>query len=486
MPLRIYNTITRCKEDFEPLIPDRVMMYVCGVTVYDMCHIGHARSVVTFDVIYRYLAKKGYHVVYVRNFTDVDDKIINRANQLGENWKDLAERFIKEFHSDMDALGCLRPSHEPKATDHISQIQDLIAELISNGNAYEIDGDVMFSVNSFSGYGKLSGKKIDELIAGSRVDVDEKKRDPLDFALWKAAKPGEPYWDSPWGPGRPGWHIECSAMSMKYLGRNFDIHGGGADLMFPHHENEIAQSEAAVGGQFAKYWIHNGFVNIRSEKMSKSLGNVLNIRETLKSVHPETLRMFLLSSHYRSPLDYSDNSIREAAVGLERLYGAMVQLTRLCEAQGTGSSVPEELQDISAKFCEAMDDDFNAAKAIAVLFDAARAINRIAGESSSKSEDIPSAELLKKILEEIRTLAGDVLGVLREAPAKFLEQARMAGAQNLTICKDEIESMIAERNQARKEKNFARADEIRKHLDQQGIHLEDSPKGTSWKVKDPQ
>ncbi|MBI5251675.1 MAG: cysteine--tRNA ligase, partial [Desulfomonile tiedjei] len=368
MGLKIYNTLTRKKESFETVVPRRVGMYVCGVTVYDYCHIGHARSAVLFDIIYRYLRYRGYEVTYVRNFTDVDDKIINRANELQINWKELAEKFIREFYVDMDALGVLRPTHEPKATEFIGQIQQLIARLIEGGYAYQAEGDVMFSVYSFGPYGKLSGKRTDELMSGARVEVDEKKRNPLDFALWKAAKPGEPSWDSPWGPGRPGWHIECSAMSMFHLGEQFDIHGGGADLAFPHHENEIAQSEAATGKPFAKYWVHNGFVNIRSEKMSKSLGNVLNIRDILKIVHPEVLRLFLLTSHYRSPLDYSESFIREEAAALERLYAAMTGLDELMNAGGSLAELPEELSGITEKFAEAMDDDFNTPKGLAVLF----------------------------------------------------------------------------------------------------------------------
>ncbi len=380
--------MTRQKEEFVPVTPGEVKMYVCGVTVYDMCHIGHARSIVLFDVIYRYLKYKNFAVTYVRNFTDVDDKIINRARERGEDWKTLAERYIREFYTDMDALGCLRPTHEPRATDHIRHIQELIRRLIENGYAYEADGDVMFSVERFHGYGKLSGKKIEDLVAGARVEVDEKKRSPLDFALWKAAKPGEPFWESPWGPGRPGWHIECSAMSMHLLGEHFDIHGGGADLTFPHHENEIAQSESVAGAPFAKYWIHNGFVNIRQEKMSKSLGNVLNIRDILQEIHPEVLRLFLLSSHYRSPLDYNDTSVKEAATGLHRLYSSLASLDAL-GGDGAADSLPPALDDIRAKFCEAMDDDFNTPRCLALLFDAARAINRIAADAQRDPRSAP-------------------------------------------------------------------------------------------------
>jgi len=484
MGLKIYNTLTRKKEPFVPVNPGKIGMYVCGVTVYDMCHIGHARSVVLFDVIYRYLVKTGLDVNYIRNFTDIDDKIINRANQLGEDWKQLAERYVKEFHIDMDALGVKRPNIEPKATDHIQDIISLIAALIDTGHAYEADGDVMFSVTSFSTYGKLSGKKTEDLVSGARVEIDEKKKDPLDFALWKAAKIGEPFWNSPWGPGRPGWHIECSAMSMRYLGPTFDIHGGGADLTFPHHENEIAQSEAATGEPFAKYWIHNGFVNIRSEKMSKSLGNVLNIRDILKETHPETLRLFLLSSHYRSPLDFSDTSIKEASVGLERLYAALSSLEELERSGGEISSLPEELSNLEMRFREAMDDDFNTPKGLAIMFEASRAINRIHTESGGNKEKIPSPDLLEKARKELLGWAQDVFGILNETSQDFLERARKSGAIELGISEDEIRELLDQRAEARKARNFKLADEIRDKLLSWGILIEDGPKGSSWRVKE--
>jgi len=494
MALRIYNTLTRKKEEFVTLRPGKVGMYVCGVTVYDLCHIGHARSIVLFDVIYRYLVDRGYEVTYIRNFTDVDDKIINRANRLGEDWRALADRYIDEFYVDMDPLGVRRPTVEPKATNHISQIQNLIGRLISSGYAYETDGDVMFSVNSFRSYGKLSGKKVEELVAGARVNVDEKKKDPLDFALWKGAKPGEPSWDSPWGPGRPGWHIECSAMSMEYLGEELDIHGGGADLTFPHHENEIAQSEAATGAPFARFWIHNGFVNIRHEKMSKSLGNVLNIRDILTTIHPEALRLFLLSSHYRSPLDYNDTSVRDASVGLERLYSGLSSLQSLIQANGTSRHLPEELSGIREKFVEAMDDDFNTPRALAILFDAARAANRISAEADGSKEVIPLPDLLSGVLQDIRELSGNVLGILSREPDEFLEeekerklrllQTEHVELQDAFLNREEIEAKIAERAAARKNKDFTRADEIRAWLAEHKVHLKDGPEGTTWEIRD--
>ena len=484
MGLKIYNTLTRKKELFQPVHPGKVGMYVCGVTVYDMCHIGHARSVILFDVIYRYLIRSGFQVTYIRNFTDIDDKIINRANQLGEDWKHLAERYIVEFHADMDALGVKRPDIEPKATDHIQDILSLIGALIDQGHAYEVDGDVMFSVSGFPAYGKLSGKRTEDLLSGARVNVDERKKDPLDFALWKAAKKGEPFWNSPWGPGRPGWHIECSAMSMRYLGSTFDIHGGGADLTFPHHENEIAQSEAATGEPFVKYWIHNGFVNIHSEKMSKSLGNVLNIRDILKEVHPEALRLFLLSSHYRSPLDFNDTSIREAFVGLERLYGALLALDKLIDVDGKLDDLPEELTDLDSKFQEVMDDDFNTPRGLALLFEGSRTINRLQTESLRDPEKIPTPRLLENARSTLLGWARDVFGLLNEEASVFVKNSRRSGAKDLGVSEEEIERSVQERSEARKAKNFKLADEIRNRLLEKGILIEDGPKGSTWRVKD--
>jgi cysteinyl-tRNA synthetase len=486
MGLRIYNTLTRKKEDFDPIVPGKVGMYVCGMTVYDMCHIGHARSMVVFDVVYRYLNHREYDVNYVRNFTDVDDKIINRAAERGTDWKSLAEEFIGEFYRDMDALGIRRPDREPKATEHIAEMQSLIERLIENGLAYETGGDVMYSVNNFLGYGKLSGRKLEDLISGARVEVDEKKDSPLDFALWKASKPGEPWWESPWGKGRPGWHIECSAMSGKHLGESFDIHGGGADLVFPHHENEIAQSEGATGKPYVKYWIHNGFVNVDSVKMSKSLGNMLNIRDILdeRKVHPEALRIFLLTSHYRSPLDYNETAIRDASSGLERLYSAMSVLDDLIALQGELIELPEELKDISDRFNQAMDDDFNTPRAMAILFEAARAVNRISSAGTAAPGKVPTTELLTAVREEMRIASQEVLGILKEDPATFLGARRLTRASDVGLDEPAIEAMIADRAEARKQKDFSRADQIRDELASKGILLKDGPEGTSWTAKE--
>jgi len=341
MTLCVFNTLGNRKEPFEPATPGTVRMYVCGVTVYDLCHIGHARANVAFDIIVRYLRHRGYEVTYVRNFTDIDDKILRRAAETGSDYRTVSEKYIEAFYRDFDRMGLLRPEAEPRATAHIPEIIALVAKLVDAGLAYPVDGDVYYAVKGFREYGKLSGKNVEDLMAGARVEVDDRKRDPLDFALWKASRPGEPAWESPWGPGRPGWHIECSAMAMRHLGETFDIHGGGKDLVFPHHENEIAQSEGATGKPFARYWIHNGFVNVDSEKMSKSLGNFFTLREVLATVKPDVLRFFFASSHYRSPIDYSDRSLAEARAGLDRLY-RVKEKAEACEAAGAApSAVPE-------------------------------------------------------------------------------------------------------------------------------------------------
>jgi cysteinyl-tRNA synthetase len=488
MSLRLYNTLTGEKELFVPRVPGKAGMYVCGVTVYDFCHIGHARAGIVFDMIYRYLRFSGYDVTYVRNYTDIDDKIINRANQEGTDYRTIADRYIATFDEDMDRLGMLRPTIEPKATDHNEDIINIIQRLVDNGHAYAVDGDVYFAVETFPAYLKLSGRNLDDMLAGARVDVDERKRNPMDFALWKGSKPGEPFWQSPWGTGRPGWHIECSAMSMRFLGPSFDIHGGGKDLVFPHHENEIAQSEGANGCQFVNYWLHNGFVNINSEKMSKSLGNFFTIRDVLELFDPETLRFFILQAHYRSPLDYSDQNLREAQAGLSRIYEALAALDQVLAAPSGATAQPaastpeleEKVTTLMPRFREAMDDDFNTAQALGVLFDTVRTLNRFLAEGGGSYDGTRSLlERLRSAVAEIST----VLGLFQTKPSGWLAAREAEKAQHLTISPDEIERLLAERSEARKNKDFKRSDEIRDMLLAQNIQLLDTPQGTSWKIK---
>ena len=476
MSLRIYNTLKGKKEDFIPLEPGKVGMYVCGPTVYDTSHIGHARSVVIFDVIYRWLEQSGYDVTYVRNFTDVDDKIINRANERGMSCTEISEKYIREFHNEMDALNVLRPTMEPKATEHIHDIIAFIEQLIDKGKAYHVaGGDVYFSIAAFEKYGQLSGRNTDDMIAGARIAVDSKKKNPMDFTLWKPAKPGEPAWDSPWGPGRPGWHIECSAMSNRYLGQSFDIHGGGKDLIFPHHENEIAQSEALWDKQFVKYWIHNGFVDINNEKMSKSLGNFTMIKDVLQTYHPEVIRLFLLSKHYRSPIDYNENSMDEVITSLDKIYGFLER------AQGAGidlSAFCDDSEDWTL-FCRAMDDDFNTARGMATIFETVRKGNRILDGAGETVPPEVSAQLAL-ICSDLKKM-GRILGILSQTPAAYFESRKAAALAGGDIDPAMIEELVAERTKARKEKNFARADEIRAQLDEMNILLEDGPNGTTWK-----
>ncbi len=458
--LKIYNDLTRTKETFEPLVPGKVNMYVCGMTVYDLCHLGHARVMVVFDVVYRYLKAIGFDVTYIRNITDIDDKIINRANENGEPFSALTERFIAAMHEDSDALGILSPDDEPKATEHLDEIVDMIERLIANEHAYVAEnGDVYFDVKSFPEYGKLSGKSIDDLQAGARVEPGDLKRDPLDFALWKSAKPDEPSWESPWGQGRPGWHIECSAMSTKALGDTFDIHGGGADLTFPHHENEIAQSECATGHPFVKYWMHNGFVRINDEKMSKSLGNFFTVREILERYRAEEVRYFILTSQYRSPLNYDDEHLDNARGALTRFYTA---LRGLADVEPAGAEVFEQ------KFDAAMQDDFNTPEALAAMFELAREINRV------RAEDEPQAAALGASLCRL----GEMLGILQSDPEAYL---RGDTGDSDDLGDAAIDDLIAARNQAKADKNWAEADRIRDELQSQGILLEDGPGGTTWR-----
>ena len=453
--LKIHNSLTREKQPFTPIESGKVRMYVCGMTVYDFCHLGHARVMVVFDMVYRWLKASGYDVTYVRNITDIDDKIIKRAHEHGETILQLTDRFIAAMHEDADALGVLRPDHEPRATDFVPQMLDLIGKLEDRGLAYlASDGDVNYAVRKFEGYGKLSGKSLDDLRAGERVEVDSAKQDPLDFVLWKHAKPGEPAWKSPWGDGRPGWHIECSAMSSHLLGKHFDIHGGGQDLQFPHHENEIAQSEGAHACRFVNYWMHNGFVRVDNEKMSKSLGNFFTIREVLKAYDAEVVRFFILRAHYRSPLNYSDAHLDDAKRSLDGLYFTLRDVPPADVAIDWSNP-------FATRFREALNEDFDSHGAIAVLFD-------LAGEAN-RSRDPSLAGLLK-------ALAG-IIGLLERDPVAYLRGGAAAGALDEAA----IDQLIADRVAAKKDRNFAEADRIREALKAAGVILEDSAQGTTWR-----
>jgi len=460
MSLSIYNTLTRQKETFKPMVDGKVGMYVCGMTVYDFCHMGHARVMVSFDVIVRYLRHQGYDVNYIRNITDIDDKIINRAAENGEDFNVLVDRMVVAMNEDFGKLNVLTPDSEPKATDHIQGILDMVQTLIEKEFAYVgKNGDVYYRVRKFEGYGKLSGKILEGLESGARVDVVEDKEDPLDFVLWKAAKPGEPSWSSPWGEGRPGWHIECSAMSTCCLGNNFDIHGGGPDLKFPHHENEIAQSEAATGETYANTWMHAGALRIDGEKMSKSLGNFFTIRDVLKEYDAEVIRFFLASVQYRSEINYSQEGLKDAEVKLNRLYNALKDCDLSVEVPAENKTVI----DFKQRFVQAMDDDFNTPKAIAVLFELVTVINKAAGDEKHQL-----AALLKML--------ADVLGCLQTDPSEYFKQG-------VEVDEAHIRDMIEQRKQAKKDKDFALADKIRMDLDAQGIELQDSREGTTWVSK---
>jgi cysteinyl-tRNA synthetase len=470
MAFKLHNTLTRRLEEFVPLVPGKVGMYVCGVTVYDRSHIGHARALVTFDVLFRYLRFLGYDVTFVRNFTDVDDKIIARAQQAGVSALELAEANIRSFAEDVQALACLPPTIEPRATEHIGEMIELIEELERKGLAYAANGDVYYAVEKFPEYGKLAKRKLEDMIAGARVEVDERKRHPMDFALWKGSKPGEPWWDSPWGKGRPGWHIECSVMSSKYLGQPFDIHGGGTDLIFPHHENEIAQSEGAKGCAFARYWVHNGMVTIDQEKMSKSLGNFMTVQEAASRVGGEAVRLFVVGTHYRSPLDFSTDRLDESGRALARLYET---LARADEAMGRHPAVAPDPAAM-ADFRAAMDDDMNTARAVGVVFETVRAINRLLDDGQSAA-----AAPLRRAVSEIAA----VLGVGGQEPRAVLERGKRAHLAEVALEPAEIEGRIAARNAARRARDFKQADAIRAELKAKGIVLEDTPTGTIWKVE---
>jgi cysteinyl-tRNA synthetase len=475
VPIRIQNTTTRRKEEFVPLSRGEVRMYVCGVTVYDLSHIGHARSALVFDVIRRYLRHRGYTVKFVKNYTDVDDRIIRKANEEGVSAREISERYIAEDRVDMASLGVLEPDVQPKATEHIGRMIELIEGLIRKGMAYPIDGDVYFEVRRFPAYGKLSGRNLEELLAGARVDVDERKRDPRDFALWKSAKPGEPSWPSPWGDGRPGWHIECSAMAIEHLGETLDIHGGGEDLIFPHHECEIAQSEGATGKAFARYWIHNGFVNMGFEKMSKSLGNTLTIRELVKRHDPEALRLYLLGTHYRHPLEWSDERVGESARALSRLRALKDEADRLASrgtpAPGPDGGLFDQVAAQRARFEAAMDDDFNTPQALGVLFDLARLLHT-AKDQVAQGATGAGAFLLG--VGELVMLA-QVLGLLE------------GGGRRTTAIdpqlKAKIEALVYLRQEARRQRDFREADRLREELARLGVILEDTRDGTTWKLQ---
>jgi len=465
--LKIYNTLSGQKETFIPIEEGKVRMYVCGMTVYDYCHLGHARVMVVFDVVVRHLRALGYEVTYVRNITDVDDKIINRANENGENIDELTSRFITIMDEDADALGVIKPDLEPRATASMDDIIAMIGKLVEGGFAYQgKNGDVYYDVSRFGSYGRLSGKKLDDLRAGERVAVDEAKDDPLDFVLWKSVKPDEPSWSSPWGNGRPGWHIECSAMSTKCLGAHFDIHGGGMDLKFPHHENEIAQSEAATGECFVNYWMHNGFVRVDDEKMSKSLDNFFTVREILKNYRAEEIRYFILASHYRSPLNYSQENLENSKAALTRLYTA---LRGLSPADGAD---PECGAYVTA-FNNAMNDDFNSPEAVAVLFELAREINKNREAEPGKS----------KVLAGCLCRLGNVLGLLQADPEAYLRESIVQEGAAPGLSEPDIESLIASRIRARDEKNWAEADRMRDELEAAGIVIEDGASGTTWRRK---
>ena len=469
MSLTLYNDLTRKKESFVPLVPGKVGFYSCGPTVYDYFHIGNSRPFIVFDVLRRYLESKGYAVTFVQNFTDIDDKMINRAKEMGISVKELADKTIKDYFEDADALGIKRADYYPKATEHIGEIIALVKKLVDSGHAYEVDGDVYFEVASFPEYGKLSKQTMEELQSGARISVDERKKHPLDFALWKAQKPGEPAWESPWGMGRPGWHIECSVMSMKYLGETIDIHSGGSDLIFPHHENEIAQAEAATGKPFVRYWIHNGYLLINKEKMSKSLGNFLTARAARRKFPPLAIRLFMLSAHYRSPINFSEEILEQTKGAVERLLNCWSDL-RYAKAHrdlsaGEDANIIGAVDELYRNFSKEMDDDFNTAGALGYVFDAVKLTNTYLKENQKVSKKV--LDIIENFFERIDAILG-VMGLSNE---KISSESDV----------EDIEKLINERNQARKGKDYARADRIRDELAQKGVILEDTTDGTKWK-----
>ena len=478
MAMQIYNTLSRTKEAFEPIEPGHVRLYTCGPTVYDLSHMGHARTYVAFDTVVRFL-RRHYKVTYVRNYTDVDDKIIKRSNEKGETCAVLSERFIDAFAQDLHALGCLPADIEPKVTEHVPQVLSMVERLVANGAAYPAHGDVYFAVEKFATYGKLGRRSLEDMEAGARVEVSEQKRHPMDFVLWKTAKPGEPSWDSPWGKGRPGWHIECSAMAKEYFGDTFDIHGGGRDLIFPHHENEIAQSEAASQKQFARVWMHGGLVNIDNEKMSKSLGNFFTIREVLEKFDPQTVRFSLLSTHYRSPINFSDATLREAEQRIKYFYDTLLRLrAALKPGPAEGPHREAWVGEIVARFDAAMQDDFNTPQAIGDLSEVFKLVNDILARPADAEVDARTLRAIDAALRDV----GGTLGIFLEDPPSVLARIEKRKQAQRGVDASKVQQLIEARTQARKDKNFARADEIRKQLADLGVVIKDSPQGTTWEV----
>jgi len=477
MTLRVYNTMSARKEVFTPLQEGKVKMYACGVTVYDHSHIGHARSGIVFDTIYRYLRARGNDVDFVKNFTDIDDKIIRKSQEEKLSWQEVGQKYIASYYEDMDALNILRPTYEPRATEHIDDMIGLVATLLKTGHAYTMGGDVYFSVESYPGYGELSKRSLEEMMAGARVEIDEKKKNPLDFALWKASRQGEPSWDAPFGSGRPGWHIECSVMSTKYLGNPFDIHGGGKDLVFPHHENERAQTEAATGAKFVNYWVHNGFVNIDREKMSKSIGNTLLIKDFFNQYHAEVLRLFFLTTHYRSPVDYSTRSVEDANNVLHRLYYTLERALAAQKGKNVNPARYPEGDEIEKKFFEAMDDDFNTALALSYVLEISKNINKMVDD-----QDESLIPLIAYTSHIFMTLS-DILGLMKNDVSAMESEEKVRHMKRLGLDPSFVENAMRQRMEARQSKNYQKADEIRAMLSEKGIALLDTPNGTEWRIK---